>query len=85
MLCILSDQLRPFLDLFAGHSAPLTVAARAANLDHFTPLDFRYNPNFDILDDMQFETLLQIVHSGIAGAIWCAPPSLQAILESSSK
>ena len=34
---------RFFLDLFAGHSAPLTVAAKAANLDHFVPFDFEFN------------------------------------------
>ena len=68
-----SQQPRLFLDLFAGHSAPLTVAGRAANLDHFTPFDFGYNSNFDILNDMQFETVLQMVHSGIVGAIWSAP------------
>ncbi len=60
------------LDLFAGHSAP--VAARGASLDHFIPFDIEYDPTFYILDDKQFENLLQLVHSGVVGAIWSAPP-----------
>ena len=68
------QQPRLFLDLFAGHSAPFAVAARAANLDHFAPFDIECNPDFDILNDKQFEILLPMVHSGIVGAIWLAPP-----------
>ena len=65
---------RFFLDLFAGHSAPLTVAAKAANLDHFSPLDIEFNHFCNILDDTQFENLLKLAHSGLIGAIWSAPP-----------
>ena len=67
-------QPRTFLDLLAGHSAPLSVAAGAANLDHFIPFDIEYDPTFDILDEKQFENLLQLVRSGVVGAIWSAPP-----------
>ena len=62
-----------FLDLFAGHSAPLTVAARAANLDHFIAFDIEYDSTFNILDDKHVENLLELVHSGVVGAIWSAP------------
>ena len=65
---------RFFLDLFAGHSAPLTVAAKAANLDHFCPFDIEFNHLCNILDDTQFENLLKLAHSGLIGAIWSAPP-----------
>ena len=65
---------RFFLDLFAGHSAPLTVAARAANLDHFYPSDIEFNHLCNILDDNQFENLLQLAHAGLIGAIWSGPP-----------
>ena len=68
------NQPRLFLDLFAGRSAPLTVAARAANLDHFVPFDIEYDPSLNILDDTLFEQLLQLVHSGVFGAIWSVPP-----------
>ena len=64
---------RFFLDFFAGHSAPLTDAAKAANLDHFRPFDIELNHLCNILDDNQFENLLQLAHSGLIGAIWSAP------------
>ena len=51
LILLRPNQPRLFLDLFAGHSAPLTVAARAANLDHFIPFDIEYDPTFNILDD----------------------------------
>ena len=63
-----------FLDLFASHSAPLSFAARQAQLDHFIPFDIEYNRELDILDDDIFEQLLQMVHAGIIGAIWSASP-----------
>ena len=65
---------RFFLDLFAGHSAALTVAAKAANLDHFCPFDIEFNHLCNILDDNQFEHLLQLAHAGLIGAIWSGPP-----------
>ena len=65
---------RFFLDLFAGHSAALTVAAKGANLHDFSPFDIEFNHMCNILDDIQFENLLQVVHSGLIGAIWSAPP-----------
>ena len=67
-------QQRFSLDLFAGHSAPLTVAAKAANLDHFFPFDIEFTHLCNVLDDSQFENLLQLAHSGLIGAIWSAPP-----------
>ena len=74
-----AQQLSPtrqrfFLDLFVGHSAPLTLAAKAAGTDHFSPFDIEFNHLCDILDDHQFENLLQLAHSGLIGAIWSAPP-----------
>ena len=71
---------RFFLDLFAGHSAPLTVAAKAANLDHFDPFDIEFNHLCNILDDTQFENLPTVAHSGLIGAIWSARTSLQTVL-----
>ena len=65
---------RLFLDLFAGHSAPLSVAAREAHLDSFEPFDLEFNHICDILNDDLFETLLRIAHTGLVGAIWSAPP-----------
>ena len=65
---------RFFLDLFAGHSAPLTVAAKAAGIYHLSPFDLEFDHLCEILDDTQFENLLQLAHSGLIGAIWSAPP-----------
>ena len=65
---------RLFFDLFAGHSAPLSAAAKTANIDHFYPFDIEFNHVCDILNDDQFETLLKLAHSGLIGAIWSAPP-----------
>ena len=67
-------QPRISLDLLSGHFAPLTVAARVANLDHFIPFDIEYDPAFDILDDNQCENRLQLIHSGVVVAFWSAPP-----------
>ena len=65
---------RLFFDLFAGHSAPLSAAAKTANIDHFYPFDIEFNHVCDILNDDQFEILLKLAHSGLIGAIWSAPP-----------
>ena len=70
---LLITHQRFFLDLFASHSAPLTLAAKAANLDHFCPFDIEFNHLCNILDDSQFENLLKLAHSGLIGAIWSAP------------
>ena len=67
-------QQRFFLDRWAGLSAPLAVAAKAANLAHFSPFDIEFNHLCNILDDSQFENLLQLAHLGLIGAIWSAPP-----------
>ena len=48
-----------------------TQAAKAANIDHFSPFDIEF---CNILDDNQFENLLKSAHSGLLGAIWSAPP-----------
>ena len=69
-----SSPHRLFLDLFAGHSAPLSVAARAAQLDSFQPFDIEFDHLCDILNDDLFETLLKIACTGLVGAIWSAPP-----------
>ena len=50
------------------------MAAKAANLNYFSPFDIEFNHLCNILDDTQFENLLQLVHSGLIGAIWSAPP-----------
>ena len=63
-----------FLDLFAGHSAPLSCAAKTANIDHFSPFDIEFNATCDILNDDLFENLLKLAHSGLVGAVWSAPP-----------
>ena len=63
-----------FLDLFAGHSAPLSCAAKTANIDHFSPFDIEFNASCDILHDDLFENLLKLAHSGLVGAVWAAPP-----------
>ena len=65
---------RLFFDLFAGHSAPLSAAAKTANIDHFYPFDIEFTHVCDILNDDQFEILLKLAHSGLIGAIWSAPP-----------
>ena len=65
---------RLFFDLFARHSAPLSAAAKTANIDHFHPFDIEFNHVCDILNDDQFETLFKLAHSGLIGAIWSAPP-----------
>ena len=44
-----SKPTRLFLDLFAGHSAPLSCAAKAANIDHFSPFDIDFNASCDIM------------------------------------
>ena len=69
-----SKPIRLFLDLFAGHSAPLSCAAKAMNIDHFSPFDIEFNATCDILNDDLFENLLKLVHSGLIGAVWSAPP-----------
>ena len=69
-----STSPRLFFDLFAGHSAPLSAAAKTANIDHFYPFGIEFNHVCDILNDDQFETLLKLAHSGLIGAIWAAPP-----------
>ena len=55
-------------------SAPLSCAAKQANIDHFSPFDIEIDPIYDILNDDHFETLLKLAHSGLIGAIWSAPP-----------
>ena len=52
----------------------MTVAAKAAGIDHFSPFDLDFDHLCNILDDNQFENLLQLAHSGLIGAIWSAPP-----------
>ena len=69
-----SKPVRLFLDLVAGHSAPLSCAAKAANVDHFSPFDIEFNASCDILNDVLFENLLKLAHSGLVGAVWSAPP-----------
>ena len=69
-----SKPIRLFLDLFAGHSAPLSCAAKAMNIDHFSPFDIEFNATCDILNDDLFENLLKLAHSGLIGAVWSAPP-----------
>jgi len=69
-----SKPTRLFLDLFAGHSAPLSCAAKIANIDHFSPFDIEFYASCDILDDDLFENLLKLAHSGLIGAVWSAPP-----------
>ena len=64
------NQPRLFLDLFAGHSAPLAVAAPRS----FHSIWHWIWPNIQHLDDRLFENLLQLVQSGAVGAIWSAPP-----------
>ena len=66
--------VRLFLDLFAGHSAPLSCAAKTSNIDHFYPFDIEFNASCDILNDDLFENLLKLAHSGLVGAVWAAPP-----------
>ena len=63
-----------FLALFAGHSAPLSCAAKTMNFDHFSPFDIEFNATCDILNDDLFENLLKLAHSGLVGAVWSAPP-----------
>ena len=69
-----SKPVRLFLDLFAGHSAPLSCAAKTANIDHFSPFDIEFNASCDILNGELFENLLKVAHSGLVGAVWSAPP-----------
>ena len=69
-----SKPIRLFLDLFAGHSAPLSCAAKTLNMDHFSPFDIEFNATCDILNDDLFENLLKLAHSGLVGAVWSAPP-----------
>ena len=69
-----AQPIRLFLDLFAGHSAPLSCAAKEANIDHFYAFDVEFDPYGDILNDDLFETILKLAHSGLVGAIWSAPP-----------
>ena len=71
---ISSKPIRLFLDLFAGHSAPLSCAAKTMNIDHFSPFDIEFNATCDILNDDLFENLLKLAHSGLVGAVWSAPP-----------
>ena len=69
-----SKPIRLFLDLFAGHSAPLSCAAKTLNMDHFSPFDIEFDASCDILNDDLFENLLKLAHSGLVGAVWSAPP-----------
>ena len=61
------------LTFFAGHSAPLSCAAKAANIDHFSPFDIDFQCFLRYNDDL-FENLLKLAHSGLIGAVWSAPP-----------
>ena len=73
MLCILSNQDSSLIYLQdTRHHSPLQPALPILIISHPLILG-NYNSNFDILNDMQFETVLQMVHSGIVGAIWSAP------------
>ena len=74
LLDLFPKPVRLFLDLFAGHSAPLSCAAKTMNIDHFSPFDIEFNATCDILNDDLFENLLKLAHSGLVGAVWSAPP-----------
>ena len=70
----ITQPTRSFFELFAGHSAPLSCAAKQANIDHFSPFHIEIDPIYDILNDDHFENLFKLAHSGLIGAIWSAPP-----------
>ena len=70
----ITQPTRLFFGLFAGHSAPLSCAAKQANIDHFSPFDIEMDPIYNILNDDHFENLLKLAHSGLIGAILSAPP-----------
>ncbi len=72
------DNLQPqppdFIAQKQDTQLPLQPAVKAANLDQFSPFDIEFYHPCYILDDTQFEKLLQLAHSGLIGAIWSAPP-----------
>ena len=70
----ITQPTRSFFEFFAGHSAPLSCAAKQANIDHFSPFHIEIDPIYDILNDDHFENLFKLAHSGLIGAIWSAPP-----------
>ena len=65
---------RFFLNVFSGHSASLTAAARKLEVPCLTSFDKDGNKLHDILDDQQFAFLLQLCWSGRVALAWFAPP-----------
>ena len=65
---------RLFLDVFAGHRAPVTAAVRALGLDYFQPFDLDLDASHNILNEAQFRLLQQLAWSGLVAAAWFAPP-----------
>ena len=68
-----NQQLRLFLDLFAGVNAPLTKAMHAQGSDYFQPFDLERDPKCNMLDDSVFAILLRMAWSGLVGAVWSPP------------
>ena len=64
------DRYPKLLDLFAGHSTPLSMTVGA--LDHFTPLNTEHNRESKcyILNDVIYLTLHQLTFTGVVGVNW---------------
>ena len=65
---------RLLVDLFAGASAPVSVAAAALSMDRILPLDLLHGVGFDLADDAAFSSLCELAASGLVGAAIAAPP-----------
>eukprot|EP00438_Fugacium_kawagutii_P024615 Skav227274 [mRNA] locus=scaffold3803:105876:109202:- [translate_table: standard] len=62
-----------FLDLYSGHSSPVSVAAGRLSVDRFEPIDKNFGDHMDLLDDDVFADILALAGSGLVGAALAAP------------
>ena len=73
LLAFSAPQVRLFLDLFSGYSAPVSSAVHVLSGDAFEPVDILFDSFFDILSDEAFEFLLRLADSTLIGAVLAAP------------